>query len=317
MLVLPVDGPATLVVPRLERAPALALAGRRRPAWSTSSSWDETDDPIERVAASLRGEARDGRLLLSDHLWAMHALALQARFVGATFGLAPGAWPSCVPSRTPTRSIACAPPGRPPTGWSRPSPPVGLIGRSEAEVAREVRERLVDEGHDEAAFAIVASGPNSASPHHEPGDRRIGAGDAIVLDIGGVLQGYCSDTTRTLWVTGDADRPDPDFLARYAVLQRAQAEATCGGPAGHRLRGDRRQRADGHHRRGLRRLLHPSDGSRHRPRGPRGSLHRGRQSPAAAGRACLQHRARHLCRRPRRCPHRGHRRLWASMVPMP
>ena len=38
----------------------------------------------------------------------------------------------------------------------------------------EVRERLVDEGHDEAAFAIVASGPNSASPHHAPGDRVIG-----------------------------------------------------------------------------------------------------------------------------------------------
>ncbi|MET1233074.1 MAG: M24 family metallopeptidase [Candidatus Limnocylindrales bacterium] len=108
-----------------------------------------------------------------------------------------------------------------------------LAGRSEAEVAHEVRDRLVDEGHDEAAFAIVASGPNSASPHHAPGDRRIiangdasMAGEAIVLDIGGVRQGYCSDTTRTIWVTGERGSPDPDFLARYAVLQRAQAEAT-------------------------------------------------------------------------------------------
>ncbi|HVQ21759.1 MAG TPA: M24 family metallopeptidase, partial [Candidatus Saccharimonadia bacterium] len=50
---------------------------------------------------------------------------------------------------------------------------------------------------------------------------------AIVLDIGGVLQGYCSDTTRTLWVTGGAERPDADFLARYAVLQRAQAAASA------------------------------------------------------------------------------------------
>ncbi len=127
----------------------------------------------------------------------------------------------------PTRSITCAPPGRPPIGVVEAIAAGRLITRSEAEVAREVHERLLDEGHDEAAFAIVASGPNSASPHHEPGDRRIDAGDAIVLDIGGVLQGYCSDTTRTIWVTGDTERPDPEFLTRYAVLQRAQAEATA------------------------------------------------------------------------------------------
>ncbi|MGH7185363.1 MAG: NAD(P)-binding domain-containing protein, partial [Pseudomonadota bacterium] len=73
-----------------------------------------------------------------------------------------------------------------------------LIGRSEADVAEEVRERLVAEGHDEASFAIVASGPNAASPHHEASDRTIQPGDPIVLDIGGMLGGYASDTTRTL-----------------------------------------------------------------------------------------------------------------------
>ena len=77
-----------------------------------------------------------------------------------------------------------------------------LVGRTEADVAREVRERLLAEGHDEAEFAIVGSGPNSASPHHEASDRVIQAGEPIVLDIGGTLGGYGSDTTRTLWVTG-------------------------------------------------------------------------------------------------------------------
>ncbi len=48
-----------------------------------------------------------------------------------------------------------------------------LVGRTEADVAREVRERLVAEGHDHAEFWIVASGPNSASPHHDPGERVI------------------------------------------------------------------------------------------------------------------------------------------------
>jgi Xaa-Pro aminopeptidase len=103
-----------------------------------------------------------------------------------------------------------------------------LVGRTEADVAREVRERLLAEGHDQAEFSIVASGPNSASPHHDPGDRVICAGEPIVLDIGGTLGGYGSDITRTIWVTG-GDRssgPDPEFLRLYSLLQGAQEEAT-------------------------------------------------------------------------------------------
>jgi Xaa-Pro aminopeptidase len=101
-----------------------------------------------------------------------------------------------------------------------------LVGRSESDVAREVRDRLVVEGHDIAAFWIIASGPNSASPHHEPADRVIQAGEPIVIDIGGHLRGYASDITRTVWVTGDEDRgPNDEFRQLYDVLQSAQAAA--------------------------------------------------------------------------------------------
>jgi Xaa-Pro aminopeptidase len=104
-----------------------------------------------------------------------------------------------------------------------------LVGRTEADVAREVRERLVEEGHDRAAFWIVASGPNSASPHHDPGERRIAAGEPVLLDIGGPLGGYGSDITRVLWVTGGdpGKAPDPEYRALYDVLQGAQAAATA------------------------------------------------------------------------------------------
>ncbi|MDQ3880521.1 MAG: M24 family metallopeptidase, partial [Chloroflexota bacterium] len=80
---------------------------------------------------------------------------------------------------------------------------------------------LVEAGHDRAEFAIVGSGPNSASPHHAPGERRIEAGDAVVLDIGGTRNGYRSDTTRTAFV---GDPPD-EFTALYRVLQTAQQAA--------------------------------------------------------------------------------------------
>jgi Xaa-Pro aminopeptidase len=104
-----------------------------------------------------------------------------------------------------------------------------LVGRTENDVAREVRDRLVAEGHEQAEFWIVASGPNSASPHHEGSDRVIGPGEPIVIDIGGTLGGYGSDITRTVWVTGgDPSRgPDAEFRRLYDVLQAAQAEATA------------------------------------------------------------------------------------------
>jgi Xaa-Pro aminopeptidase len=104
-----------------------------------------------------------------------------------------------------------------------------LVGRTEADVAREVRDRLLAEGHDEAHFAIVGSGPNSSSPHHEASERVIHAGEPIVLDIGGTISGYGSDITRTLWVTGGdpACGPDERFRHLFGVLYAAQAAATA------------------------------------------------------------------------------------------
>jgi Xaa-Pro aminopeptidase len=96
-----------------------------------------------------------------------------------------------------------------------------LSGRTEAEVSARIRDLLLTAGHDRADFAIVGSGPNSASPHHEAGDRVIEAGDAVVLDIGGTRDGYCSDTTRTVFVGA----PPADFAELYGVLRQAQAAA--------------------------------------------------------------------------------------------
>jgi Xaa-Pro aminopeptidase len=97
-----------------------------------------------------------------------------------------------------------------------------LSGRTEVEVARHIRELLLEAGHDTAEFAIVASGPNAASPHHVPGDRVVTEGDAIVLDIGGTVEGYCSDTSRTAFV----GEPPAEFAALYEVLRQAQ-QAAC------------------------------------------------------------------------------------------
>jgi len=232
MLVIPTNGDRALVAPRLEATPARscppAAAG-----YLPVVTWEEADDPHALVVGMIRDVAGaersdDVRIAVSDDLAARHLLRLQERFEDARFELA-----SPILGRlrivkdadeiallteaahAADRVVAQIAGGR-------------LVGRTEADVAREVRERLIAEGHDEAHFAIVGSGPNSASPHHEASERVIGAGEPIVLDIGGTIEGYGSDITRTLWVTGGdpANGPDERFRHLFAVLQGAQEAGT-------------------------------------------------------------------------------------------
>lgn len=96
------------------------------------------------------------------------------------------------------------------------------IGASEREVAGTIEHEIRKSGFDRLAFdTIVASGPHSSLPHHRAGDRRIQAGDIVVLDFGGVLDGYCCDLTRTV-VVGP---PTPEVTRVYEAVRDAQAAA--------------------------------------------------------------------------------------------
>jgi Xaa-Pro aminopeptidase len=230
MLVIPATGGPTLVVPRLE----VALAAACPPAVAGDlplETWEETDDPHALVSSMVRGAAGSPdalRIAVSDDLPARHLLRLEARLDGARFELGSPVIgrlrivkdPDEIALLTEAAHAADRVVAQIATGR--------LVGRTENDVAREVRERLIAEGHDEAQFAIVGSGPNSASPHHGASDRVIQAGEPIVLDIGGTIDGYGSDITRTLWVTGGdrANGPEERFRNLFAVLHGAQAAAT-------------------------------------------------------------------------------------------
>ena len=221
MLVIPAADDPFIVVPRLEQG--ATEAGVHTPV--DIVTWDETEDPYALAVRNLRAR----RVGVSDTMLAMHLLRLQAVLgAGVEFSLASAVLRDLRMLKDPDeiallrlaaqaadRVVGQIAAGR-------------LVGRTEADVAREVRERLVAEGHDESLFAIVGSGPNSASPHHEASERVIEAGEPIVLDIGGTLGGYDSDVTRTLWVTGGdpAAGPDERFRHLFAVLQGAQEAAT-------------------------------------------------------------------------------------------
>jgi Xaa-Pro aminopeptidase len=77
-------------------------------------------------------------------------------------------------------------------------------------------------GGSKVAFdLIVAAGPNGALPHAHPGDRTIQAGEAIVFDLGCVVDGYCSDLTRTVCLGEPSDK----YLAVFEIVSQAQRAA--------------------------------------------------------------------------------------------
>ena len=216
-LVVPAEGLPTLVLPRLEEPLAVHELGDLADALEVVT-WDETDDPI-RLVQALVGAVR--RVGIQDQMWARFALRLGAALDPAELVAAGPSMSALRQIKSPEEVDRLRAAAAAADDAMRGITAERLSGRSEAEVSRRIRELLLEAGHDDAGFAIVASGPNAASPHHTAGDRNIGAGDAIVLDIGGSRGGYASDTSRTA-VVGE---PSPEFAALYAVLRDAQAAA--------------------------------------------------------------------------------------------
>jgi Xaa-Pro aminopeptidase len=212
MLVVTAEAAPVMVVPQLE-APRVETRG----AFDVRP-WGETEDPVA-ITADLAGGSR--RVALGDTTWSTFLLGLQAAMPQAAFEDASGL----------TRELR----------MRKEAAEVELLraaaeatdrvvvrlealrfeGRSEADVAADVRRMTVEEGHEVSTFHIVASGPNAASPHHEPEGRVIERGDTIVIDFGGRWQGYCSDTTRTFSV----GEPSAEVSAAYEVLEAAQTAA--------------------------------------------------------------------------------------------
>ena len=95
-------------------------------------------------------------------------------------------------------------------------------GIQERQIAGVIEAALREAGFERPAFdTIVASGPNAALPHYRAGDRVLAIGDLLVLDFGGVLDGYCSDLTRTVAV----GPPSPEARRIHAAVYAAQQAA--------------------------------------------------------------------------------------------
>lgn len=200
VLVLAPGRDPVLVVPTLEAPDAQKAPGA---AALTLRDWTDGKDPYA-VTAGLLPD-RGGRFGISDNTWALHLLGLHRTLPGTSYAALTDALPMlrAVKDTAELRLLAAA--GAAADATFEEIRTVPFAGRRESDVGHDLADLLRRHGHSQVDFTIVGSGPNGANPHHEVGDRVIQHGDMVVLDFGGLKDGYGSDTTRTVHVGEPTD----------------------------------------------------------------------------------------------------------------
>ncbi|NMO33683.1 aminopeptidase P family protein [Streptomyces sp. GMY01] len=199
LLVLAPGQDPVLVVPTLEAPDAEQAPGA--PAL-TLRDWTDGKDPYAVTAALLD---RAGRFGISDNAWAMHLLGLQQTLPGTAYTSLTTALPMLRAVKDAAELELMAAAAAAADATFEEIRKVPFSGRRESEIGAELAGLLRLFGHSQVDFTIVGSGPNGANPHHEMGDRVIERGDMVVLDFGGLKDGYGSDTTRTVHVGEPTD----------------------------------------------------------------------------------------------------------------
>lgn len=217
LLVIRPGADAVFLVPMLERPLASASPLGRS---VEVVGWTDGEDPYEAAAGLLPPAAV---VAIGDRMWASHLLGLQRVLPGASFVSASPVISRLRSVKDTDELAALARAARAADETFRQICDGRFEGRHEVDVAEDLSDLLVRNGHRRADFAIVASGPNGASPHHEPGARTIRARDVVVMDFGGEFGGYFSDTTRTV-VVGEA----PAGLPEVYDAVRAAHDAALG-----------------------------------------------------------------------------------------
>lgn len=213
MLVVRLDAEPVIVVPRIEAPRIDQSVGT-----FDVHGWDELEDPIAIVDDYL-GSSRT--VAVGDETWSRFTLELQGVNSDRTWRSAGDLMRQLRTIKSSNELAALRSAARSVDSIVDAMAEVQFSGRTERDLAREIVDRTLAAGHSTMDFWIVASGPNGASPHHEPGSRVIQHGDAVVVDFGGHQDGYASDTTR-MFVVGHAPT---GFDDAYDVLRSAQAAA--------------------------------------------------------------------------------------------
>ena len=213
----------TLLVVQKHRDPAMILPVLERPDAEHAPSagtialtdWTDGSDPYAAAAPLLEP---DGRYAISDSAWALQLLGLQAALPETRYVSMTSALPMLRGVKDADELERLAAAGAAADACYEELSKLPFAGRTEKEVASDLAALLISHGHSQVDFTVVGSGPNGANPHHEAGDRTIEEGDMVVLDFGGLKDGYGSDTSRTVHV----GEPTDEEREVHEIVRRAQ-----------------------------------------------------------------------------------------------
>ena len=163
-----------------------------------------------------------GRYAISDSAWAMHLLGLQRSLPRSALRVDDERAADAARGQERRRARAAGGGGcRRRRELRGASSACASRGAPRREIAADLAGFLRAHGHSQVDFTVVGSGPNGANPHHEMGDRTIEDGDMVVLDFGGLKDGYGSDTTRTVHVGEPTTRSARSSRSSAARSRRA------------------------------------------------------------------------------------------------
>jgi Xaa-Pro aminopeptidase len=215
LLVLTAGSDPALLVPTLERPDAEAAVGT---ANLKILDWTDGSDPYRVAAGLLPPQEQFG---ISDSTWAMHLLGLQYEVPHGRYRALTHAMPMMRAAKDANELARLAMAGAAADRTYDEIVRVRFAGRRESDVAADLAGLLRQFGHEQVDFTVVGSGPNGANPHHEAGERVVQYGDVVVLDFGGLMYGYGSDTTRTVSVGA----PSTEVQRVHDVVRQAQQAA--------------------------------------------------------------------------------------------
>lgn len=223
-LVLTPDLEPTLLVPTLERPDAETAVGA--PSLSIVA-WTDGEDPFARLSAFIGAQATMG---IADSAWALHLLGMQDAVPGSSYRALTQSLPMLRAVKDSDELARLAAAGAAADATYEQILDVRFAGRKETDVAADLARLLREFGHEQVDFTVVGSGPNGANPHHEAGERVIEHGDMVVLDFGGLMYGYGSDTTRTVCV-GEPSAKASEVHGIVRLAQQAGVDAVRPGVA--------------------------------------------------------------------------------------
>ncbi|GAB2476110.1 aminopeptidase P family protein [Xylanimonas ulmi] len=215
---------ALAVVPRLEEHDL------RQGAVGPVETLAWTDGEDEHAAAA-RLLHPGGRYAISDSAWALHVLGLQRTLPGTVWTPFTRALPLLRAVKSPEEVARLAAAGAGADAAFAEIVRRPFAGRRERDIATDLDALLREHGHEQVDFTLVCAGSNGADPHHEADDTVIREGDMVVLDFGGLADGYGSDTTRTVHVgeptAVEREAHDVVRAAQRAGVEAVRPGATC------------------------------------------------------------------------------------------